>query len=101
MDKEIIEKVLLEISTPTGLTYSGDTTICNDEVKDIMNYINNIEQQCKKQKEVINKAVNDIQEIIDAVNKNTIIAMKQFNFKLEIIQDELGGSNDILKEVQE
>lgn len=60
-----------------------------------------LEQQCKKQKEVIDKAVNDIQEIIDAVNKNTIIAMKQFNFKLEIIQDELGGSNDILKEVSE
>ena len=51
-------------------------------------------------KEVIDKAVNDIQEIIDAVNKNTIIAMKQFNFKLEIIQDELSGSNDILKEVE-
>ena len=60
-----------------------------------------LEQQCKKQKEVIDKAVNDIQEIIDAVNKNTIIAMKQFNFKLEIIQDELSGSNDILKEVSE
>lgn len=56
-----------------------------------------LQQQCKKQKEVIDKAVNDIQEIIDAVNKNTIIAMKQFNFKLEIIQDELSGSNDILK----
>lgn len=59
-----------------------------------------LQQQCKKQKEVIDKAVNDIQEIIDAVNKNTIIAMKQFNFKLEIIQDELSGSNDILKEVE-
>ena len=55
----------------------------------------------KKQKEVLDKAVNDIQEIIDAVNKNTIIAMKQFNFKLEIIQDELSGSNDILNEVSE
>ena len=55
----------------------------------------------QKYKEVIDKAVNDIQEIIDAVNKNTIIAMKQFNFKLEIIQDELSGSNDILKEVPE
>lgn len=57
MNKEIIEKILLEISTPTGLTYSGDTTICNDEVKDITNYINDIEQQCKKQKEVIDKAI--------------------------------------------
>lgn len=61
----------------------------------------NLLDTSKKQKEVIDKAVNDIQEIIDKVNKNTIIAMKQFNFKLEIIQDELGGSNDILKEVSE
>ena len=67
----------------------------------LINEIKVLEQQCKKQKEVIDKAVNDIQEIIDAVNKNTIIAMKQFNFKLEIIQDELNGSNDILKEVSE
>ena len=66
-----------------------------------INKITDLKQQCKKQKEVIDKAINDIQEIIDAVNKNTIIAMKQFNFKLEIIQDELGGSNDILKEVSE
>lgn len=57
MNKEIIEKVLLEISTPTGLTYSGDTTICNDEVKDIMNYINNLEQQVKTQQLMINKAI--------------------------------------------
>ena len=61
----------------------------------------NLLDTSKKQKEVIDKAVNDIQEIIDKVNKNTIIAMKQFNFKLEIIQDELGGSNDTLKEVSE
>lgn len=67
MNKEIIEKILLEISTPTGLTYSGDTTICDDEVKDIMNYINNIEQQCKKQKEVIDKAR-------EYVNKNLIVS---------------------------
>lgn len=65
MNKEIIEKVLLEISTPTGLTYSGDTTICNDEVKDIMNYINNLEQQCQKQKEVIDKITSNIKNDID------------------------------------
>lgn len=62
--------------------------------------IEELKHQNQKYKEVIDKAVNDIQEIIDAVNKNTIIAMKQFNFKLEIIQDELSGSNDILKEVE-
>lgn len=77
-----------------------------DDTKDygrtqFVDEIYKLQQENKKQKEVIEKAVNDIQEIIDAVNKNTIIAMNQFNFKLEIIQDELGGSNDILKEVSE
>lgn len=69
MNKEIIEKVLLEISTPTGLTYSGDTTICNDEVKDIMNYINNLEQQCKKQKEVIDRTINAIDLVIELIKQ--------------------------------
>lgn len=75
MDKEIIEKILLEISTPTGLTYSGDTTICDDEVKDIMNYINNIEQQCKKQKEVIDKL-----ELENKVLKEQMVAMVKPNY---------------------
>lgn len=77
------------------------TSLTGVEIAGLVQRNKELEQQCKKQKEVIDKAVNDIQEIIDAVNKNTIIAMKQFNFKLEIIQDELGGSNDILKEVSE
>lgn len=82
----------------------NETTINKQEIEAIEFILKDnefLEQQVKKQKEVIEKAVNDIQEIIDAVNKNTIIAMNQFNFKLEIIQDELGGSNDILKEVSE
>ena len=60
-----------------------------------------LEHQVKKQKEVIDKATNDIQEIIDNINDKTIISLGQFVPELEIIQDELGGSNDILKEVSE
>lgn len=58
-----------------------------------------LEQQCKKQKEIINKETNDLQQIIDNVKDRTIISLGQFIPKLEIIQDELNGSNDILKEV--
>lgn len=115
MDKEQITKILSKIKDTVGennyklaLAITGhrtgkikDIIMCSKDGELLLEYVEQLEQQCKQQKEVIDKAVNDIQEIIDAVNKNTIIAMKQFNFKLEIIQDELGGSNDILNEVSE
>ena len=64
-------------------------------------YFKNLEQQIKNQKEVIDKVTNDLQQIIDNVKDRTIISLGQFIPKLEIIQDELNGSNDILKEVSE
>ena len=94
MDKEIIEKVLLEISTPTGLTYSGDTTICNDEVKDIMNYINSLEQQCKKQKEVIDKIMNLIKQYGKYDGKKCTRGFQMWNADFNKILD-------MLKEVSE
>lgn len=100
MNKEIIEKVLLEISTPTGLTYSGDTTICNDEVKDIMNYINSLEQQCKKQKEVIDKVNEVIDKMInigyssDSTQYCATGEGSEFGTRAKIIKD-------MLKEVSE
>lgn len=60
-----------------------------------------LQQENKKQKEIINKVTNDLQQIIDNVKDRTIISLGQFIPKLEIIQDELNGSNDILKEVSE
>ena len=96
MDKEIIEKFLLEISTPTGLTYSGDTTICNDEVKYIMNYINDLEQQCKKQKEIIDETINAIDLVIELIKQ-------QLTEDDRWILDRLNGFKIILecKEVSE
>lgn len=67
----------------------------------VHNKIFNLEQQCKKQQKVINKASNDLQQIMNDINDKTIISFGQFVYKLEVIQDELGGANDILKEVSE
>lgn len=67
----------------------------------LLDYISRLNIQVKKQKEVINKVTNDLQQIIDNVKDRTIISLGQFISKLEIIQDELNGSNDILKEVSE
>ena len=82
-----------------------DERLQNDLSPDIYclvhNKVVNLEQQCKKQKEVIDKASNDLQQIMNNINDKTIISFGQFVSKLEVIQDELGGSNDILKEVSE
>lgn len=72
-----------------------------NEAKIIGALIENLEQQCKKQKEAIDKASNDLQQIMNNINDKTIISFGQFVSKLEVIQDELGGANDILKEVSE
>ena len=80
-----------------------ETTINSQEIEAIEFILKDnedLEHQVKKQKEVIDKATNDIQEIIDNINDKTIISLGQFIPKLEIIQDELNGSNDILKEVE-
>lgn len=70
-------------------------------LKSLLRYNDNLEQQCKKQQKVINKASNDLQQIMNNINDKTIISFGQFVSKLEVIQDELGGANDILKEVSE
>ena len=90
MDKDIILKKELK-----GFSINIDDVEPND------NILGALEQQVKKQKEVIDKATNDLQQIIDNVKDRTIISLGQFIPKLEIIQDELNGSNDILKEVLE
>lgn len=57
MDKEIIKDWLNDIATPTGISYSGDRTISESMVEEIVDYVDDLEQQCKKQKEVIDKAI--------------------------------------------
>ncbi len=72
-----------------------------DEKNELQLYLMHLKEQVKKQQEVIDKVTNDLQQIIDNVKDRTIISLGQFIPKLEIIQDELNGSNDILKEVSE
>lgn len=72
-----------------------------DEFKELFNEMVNWKEESKKQKEVIDKATNDLQQLIDDTKNKTVLSLGQFIPKLEIIQDELNGSNDILKEVSE
>lgn len=65
MDKKIIKEWLNDIATPTGISYSGDRTISESMVEKIVDYVDELEQQVKKQKETIDKAIEYIKEMFD------------------------------------
>ena len=88
MDKKIIEDWLKSIATPTGISYSGNQTISEDMVEDIVDYVDELEQQVKKQKEVIDKIFSRI----------TLLKMEDITIETSKVLDEL---YDILKEVSE
>lgn len=56
--KEII-KGLQNISTPTGISYSGDITINNDDVKILEDYITNLQQKNER----LEKNNNELRKI--------------------------------------
>lgn len=62
MNVKVIKEWLNDIATPTGISYSGDQTISESMVKNIVDYVEELEQQCKKQKEVIDKAVSILKD---------------------------------------
>lgn len=88
MNKEIIKDWLNDIATPTGISYSGDQTLSESMVKEIIDYVDDLEQQVKKQKEVIDKIFSRI----------TLWKMEDITKETAKILDEL---LDILSEVSE
>ena len=58
MNVKVIKEWLNDIATPTGISYSGDQTISESMVKNIVDYVEELEQQCQKQQEAIDKAMN-------------------------------------------
>lgn len=88
MNVKVIKEWLNDIATPTGISYSGDQTISESMVKNIVDYVEELEQQCKKQKEVIDKAIKYVE---DYTSGERIITYEQY--KSELL--------DILKEVSE
>lgn len=97
MDKKIIEDWLKDIATPTGKSYSGDQTISEDMVKDIVDYVDELEQQVKKQKEVIDRIRNETKETRNILNNNrddNMLSKGCLLSYLEIVED-------LLKEVSE
>ena len=55
MNKEELEW-LLDIATPTGISYSGDQTITIDFANKVINHINKQKEVLDKIKEIVNEA---------------------------------------------
>ena len=94
MDKEIIKDWLNDIATPTGISYAGDRTISESMVEKIVDYVDELEQQVKKQKEVIDKAIKYFEEnYYDCLDFNSSKRYKKLYHPEKLL--------DILKEVSE
>ena len=75
MNRELIEEILKDISTPTGISYSGDQTIANSTVENILEFIDDLQKKAelgehykhlysevKKQKDDV---VSEIKRVLD------------------------------------
>lgn len=85
MNREKLEEWLKDISTPTGLSYSGDQTLSNSEVDTILEYVDNLQSK-------IDKAI----EYINTIKDNTPNSTRKDFAKMILINYEL--LLDILKE---
>lgn len=96
MNVKVIKEWLNDIATPTGISYSGDQTISESMVEKIVSYVAELEQENKKQKEVIDKA-------IEYINDNLIISSILDGKKYYTINNysfDYRELLDILKEVE-
>lgn len=67
MNDEIreIEEWLRDISTPTGLSYSGDRTLSNSMVDKIVDYITNLQNENENMKEKAKNYLDIYEEMFD------------------------------------
>ena len=48
ISRELIEEILKDISTPTGISYSGDKTIANSTVDNILEFIDDLQKKAEQ-----------------------------------------------------
>lgn len=89
MNEEIkkILKRLKNISTPTGISYSGDITINNDDVKILEDYITNLQQRVEQLENIRKEAIGYVTSYesistiqgLDDIEKNKNLDEKTMN----------------------
>lgn len=60
---ETIRNWLEYISTPTGISYSGDRTLSKSEVKEILDYIEQLQNNWNELKKWLGEIIEDIDKI--------------------------------------
>ena len=89
MNKNKIEEWLRDISTPTGLSYSGDRTLSDSEVDCIINYINELEQK-NKEYEKYKSAIYKIKNYINTYSSYFLATQEENNIEIgKIIHKEI------------
>ena len=78
MNKEELEW-LLDIATPTGISYSGDKTITIDFANKVINHIN-------KQKEVLDKIKEYVEVNMEEYDGDIYLTCKEIEELLEEIE---------------
>ena len=79
MNKEELEW-LLDIATPTGISYSGDQTITIDFANKVINHIN-------KQQELLDKIKEDLIKSKNIGNELMKIDLGHINYLLELLEE--------------
>lgn len=100
MNREKLEEWLKDISTPTGLSYSGDRTLSNSEVDSILEYADDLEKV---------KKVYDIKYRENKMLKEQVLLYKSVLNKIEQYcndekEDLIAGAEvyeDVLKIIEE
>ena len=80
MSEEIAES-LREISTPTGLSYSGDRTLDNSYTEKIIDYINSLQQKVEQLENIRKEAIEYVYKHIQEYDVDgTFTNLDEFDF---------------------
>ena len=72
MNIELIKELFDEISTGTGLSYSGDRTISRSEAQSILDYITNLQEENEHEKEHDEKMLKTYKRVVNLFKKDLI-----------------------------
>lgn len=85
MNKDIIKELFDEISTGTGLSYSGDRTISRSEAQSILDYITHLQQENENLK-TINEELNILNELHQKLNGKLRLEINRLTEELKGVQ---------------
>jgi hypothetical protein len=86
MNRELIEEILKDISTPTGISYSGDKTIANSTVENILEFIDDLQKKAElgeHYKHLYSEVKKQKDDVVELIKKET----KEFHFENDKLID--------------